>query len=176
MGPTESVADALAHLDRVRREFHDARHTCWAYRLGRAGEVSRVHDDGEPSGSAGWPILQQIESHALTDVVVFVTRYFGGTKLGVGGLVRAYAAAAAAALDRVAKRTVIVTRRVIVTYPYECEGAVQAVLVRKGLKPVESSFAEAACLRFDVPIDLVASFVREITDRTSGRAGIDIAQ
>ena len=97
--PARTEADALAAIAAVRAREHAATHVCWAYRLGPAGDAWRVQDDGEPSGSAGAPILREVEGRDLTDVAVTVTRYYGGTKLGVGGLVRAYGEAAAAALD-----------------------------------------------------------------------------
>ena len=97
--PVRTEADALAAVDAVRAREHAATHVCWAFRLGPGGATWRTQDDGEPGGSAGAPILREIEGRDLTDVVVTVTRYYGGTKLGVGGLVRAYGEAAGAALE-----------------------------------------------------------------------------
>lgn len=92
----EEIKDIIASL---KKEYHDARHHCYAYRLGLLGEKYRANDDGEPSGSAGRPILGQIDSVGLSDVLVVVVRYFGGIKLGVPGLIRAYKASAADALS-----------------------------------------------------------------------------
>ena len=97
--PVRTEAEALDAVAAVRAREHAATHVCWAFRLGPGGDVWRTQDDGEPGHSAGAPILREIEARDLTDVVVAVTRYYGGTKLGVGGLVRAYGEAAAAALD-----------------------------------------------------------------------------
>ena len=97
--PVQTEAGALDAVAAVRAREHAATHVCWAFRLGPDGGAWRTQDDGEPSGSAGAPILREIEGRDLTDVVVAVTRYYGGTKLGMGGLVRAYGGAAAAALD-----------------------------------------------------------------------------
>jgi putative IMPACT (imprinted ancient) family translation regulator len=83
--PSHAPAEAATRLDGLRREFPGATHHCWAYRFGRLGDVCRAHDDGEPSGTAGRPILQQLEVRGLTDTFVVVTRFFGGTKLGAGG-------------------------------------------------------------------------------------------
>lgn len=99
--PVLEPAEAAAALDAVRRRFHDATHHCSAWRLGPGGDPFRFDDDGEPSGSAGQPILRQIEGADLSDALVVVTRWFGGTKLGTGGLVRAYGEAAKAALAEV---------------------------------------------------------------------------
>src|SRR5690606_11612852 len=97
--PVETEEEAAAAIEAVRRREHAATHHCTAYRLGPEGELFRASDDGEPSGTAGLPILRQIEARGLTNTLVVVTRYFGGTKLGRGGLIRAYGEAAARALD-----------------------------------------------------------------------------
>jgi uncharacterized YigZ family protein len=102
--PVTTEAEAEARLDAVRKREYAATHWCWAWRLGLDGDAFRTSDDGEPSGSAGAPILRQIDARELTNTLVVVTRYYGGTNLGVGGLVRAYGEAASDALD--AARTV----------------------------------------------------------------------
>ena len=98
--PESTEEDIRQKLDDLRKQFHDARHHCYAWRLGPEKDRFRVNDDGEPSGSAGKPILGQIQSRDLSDVLVVVVRYFGGTLLGVGGLIRAYRAAASDALEQ----------------------------------------------------------------------------
>ena len=96
--PVEGEEEVKAIVDSLRKEYHDARHHCYAYRIGPAGSIWRANDDGEPSGSAGRSILGQIDSAGLSDVLVVVIRYFGGIKLGVPGLIRAYKTATADAL------------------------------------------------------------------------------
>ena len=98
--PVCTQEDISQKLDDLRKQYHDARHHCYAWRLGPEKDRFRVNDDGEPSGSAGKPILGQIQSRDLSDVLVVVVRYFGGTLLGVGGLIRAYRAAASDALEQ----------------------------------------------------------------------------
>lgn len=98
--PVESEEEVRDILSGLRREYHDARHCCCAYRIGLGGEVWRASDDGEPAGSAGRPILGQIDSAGLSDVMVAVVRYFGGIKLGIPGLIRAYRTSTAEALSR----------------------------------------------------------------------------
>ena len=88
--PVESEAQVKEIVSSLKKEYHDARHHCYAYRLGHRGDIFRANDDGEPSGSAGRPILGQIDSAGLSDVLVVVVRYFGGIKLGIPGLIRAY--------------------------------------------------------------------------------------
>jgi len=104
--PAGSAEEALDHVASVRQREHAARHHGWAYRLGPDAPAPRSSDDGEPSGSTGPPILREIEGRGLFRTVVVVTRYYGGTKLGVGGLARAYAEAAGLALDAARVRTV----------------------------------------------------------------------
>ena len=98
--PVETEDEVKEIVGRLRKEYHDARHHCYAYRLGYLGDRFRANDDGEPSGSAGRPILGQIDSRGLSDVLVVVVRYFGGIKLGIPGLIRAYKTSTAEALDK----------------------------------------------------------------------------
>lgn len=102
--PVKSAEEAKEIVDTYRKKYYDARHVCWAYMLGWEREEYRVNDDGEPSGTAGKPILGQINSSELTDVLILVVRYFGGTLLGTGGLIKAYREAAA---DAVANASVV---------------------------------------------------------------------
>lgn len=97
--PVESVDEVKEILASLRKEYHDARHHCYAYRIGPGDSAYRVNDDGEPANSAGKPILGQIQSHDLTNVLIVVIRYFGGILLGVGGLINAYRSAARESLD-----------------------------------------------------------------------------
>jgi uncharacterized YigZ family protein len=176
VAPVVSPDQALARVEALRREFHDARHHCWAYRLGAGGDRFRFNDDGEPSGSAGRPILQQIDGRELTDVVAVVVRYFGGTKLGVGGLVRAYGGAAGAALDHAGIRTVTVTEEVAVAYPYEVSGEVQRLLTASDLRPASADYGETIRLVLRVPIRDVDGWVARLRDVTAGRATVEVAR
>ncbi|HTN68677.1 MAG TPA: YigZ family protein [Dysgonamonadaceae bacterium] len=97
--PVKTEEDVMDILEEYRKKYHNARHICWAYMLGTAREDFRANDDGEPSGTAGKPVLGQINSYNLTNVLILVVRYFGGTLLGTGGLIRAYREAAAAAIE-----------------------------------------------------------------------------
>jgi uncharacterized YigZ family protein len=106
--PVETEGEIKEHLDALRERWFDATHHCYAWRLGPHGEQFRANDDGEPSSTAGKPILGQLLSNEVTNILVVVVRYFGGTKLGVPGLIAAYKESAAAALDaaKVVERTV----------------------------------------------------------------------
>ncbi len=96
--PVKTVEEAMALVERYQKEYYDARHVCWAYMIGPERETFRSNDNGEPSGTAGKPILGQINSNELTDIIILVVRYFGGVKLGTSGLIVAYKAAAAEAI------------------------------------------------------------------------------
>lgn len=118
--PVRSAEEAKAEVEKIRKQYYDARHVCWAYMLGAERLVFRANDDGEPSSTAGKPILGQINSAGLTDVVVIVVRYFGGIQLGTSGLIVAYrtAAAEAIAAATVEERTVDEEVTVLFEYPF----------------------------------------------------------
>lgn len=126
--PADSVDKVKALVAEYEKTYYDARHVCYAYMLGYRREVFRAVDNGEPSGTAGKPILGQINSLGLTDVLVIVVRYFGGIKLGTGGLIVAYRQAAAAALEvaEIEERTV--GRRLRVTFEYALLNQVMRVV------------------------------------------------
>lgn len=118
--PVRSVDEVKTHLERYQKEYYDARHVCYAYMLGPERKEFRANDNGEPSGTAGKPILGQILSNELTDILIVVVRYFGGIKLGTSGLIVAYKAAAAEALShaRVVEKTVDEEVTVLFEYPF----------------------------------------------------------
>ena len=118
--PVQTAEQVKKHVDDLRQEHHKARHWCYAYRLGVDGNQFRANDDGEPSGSAGRPILGQIDSFELTDVLVVVVRYFGGTLLGVPGLIYAYKTSTQMALEnaQVIEKNIEKTVRIRCEYPY----------------------------------------------------------
>ena len=116
--PVQTAEQVKKHVDDLRQEHHKARHWCYAYRLGVDGNQFRANDDGEPSGSAGRPILGQIDSFELTDVLVVVVRYFGGTLLGVPGLIHAYKTATQMALQQTAQVEKNIEKRVTLRCDY----------------------------------------------------------
>ena len=116
-----------------RKRFYDARHVCYAFMLGADGSLSRGNDDGEPGGTAGKPILGQILKNGLTEVLVIVVRYFGGVKLGTGGLVTAYKTAAADALEHAAVETRLIEENITYTFSYVMMNDVMKVV--KDMKP-----------------------------------------
>jgi uncharacterized YigZ family protein len=170
--PVDSAAGALELVERVRAEFPGATHHCWAYRLPPSGVEYRTSDAGEPRGSAGVPILKRIEGAGLVGVAVVVTRWFGGTKLGVGGLVRAYGAAAAAVLAKAGSLEVTPARAWIVRYPYDCERGVQALLAARSWRAVAADYGAEVALRFLVPEGEAEAFAASFADATAGRAEV----
>jgi uncharacterized YigZ family protein len=165
--------EAEAFVRKIRAEFDDARHVCWAWRIGDEGERVRSSDDGEPPGSAGRPILAQLEGHDVIHCVVAVVRYFGGVKLGVGGLVRAYGGAAGKCLDRCKLAPVILTTRLQIEHGYSCSRAVEAAMHHLGLTALEPEFGQQVRFFVEVPRQNLESFRRELVERTAGQVRID---
>jgi uncharacterized YigZ family protein len=175
VGPAPGVAAARAFIDTVRAEFPDATHHCYAFAVGPPGSAHSVasSDDGEPGGTAGRPMLVALTNSGLGDIVAVVTRYFGGVKLGKGGLVRAYSGAVLHALRElpVGEHTVDVTLRV--TVAYALSDAVRRAVARDGGAVVEESYAGDVALTLRVPDDRVDAVERAILDATSGAARIE---
>jgi uncharacterized YigZ family protein len=126
--PVENEAQISQQISGLKKQYYDARHHCFAWRLGADMEHYRANDDGEPSGSAGKPILGQIQSRDLTQILVVVVRYFGGTLLGVGGLIRAYRSAASDALDQAMKVEKKVESQLVLQFGYHEMNAVMKVI------------------------------------------------
>lgn len=126
--PAESIEDVKEQLEQFRQRYHDARHVCYAYMLGAERQDYRANDDGEPSGTAGRPILGQINSRQLTNILIVVVRYFGGILLGTGGLITAYKEAASDALSRaeIVEKDVMIQKTL--RFPYEKMNEVMRLL------------------------------------------------
>lgn len=143
--PVNSEAQIRERLDQLRKMYHDARHHCYAYKLGLHQPIIRANDDGEPNHSAGDPILGQIRAFDLTDTLVVVVRYFGGTKLGVGGLVHAYKTAAEDALIKIQKIEVFEKLQFEIVYSYEQTPTVERLIQQFELHDLDRKF-EAQCV------------------------------
>lgn len=172
--PVSSESEAVARLEEVRGNEKNATHHCWAWRLGPEGDITRSSDDGEPSGTAGAPILRQIVARDLTQILVVVTRYFGGTKLGTGGLVRAYGQAAAVALDAAAVVEVVRRTPIRLCFEYGDTAAVMASLHRFEAEIVDQSFGERTTLLVAVRNSAVDSIMAALTDALAGRGEIEV--
>ncbi len=150
--PVQSEAEIKAKMEFVKKKYFDATHHCFAWMLGPNQERFRAFDDGEPNHSAGDPILGQIRSRKLTNILVVVVRYFGGTKLGVGGLIQAYKSAADAALTQATITERSVERIYILMFPYQQTSEMMRLLKSFEAKPLEQRYGEACELQ--VPIKL----------------------
>jgi uncharacterized YigZ family protein len=169
--PVESVDAALAFFARVREA--DATHNCWAYRLGAS---YRFNDDGEPGGTAGRPILQAIDAQALDRVAVVVARWFGGIKLGAGGLVRAYGGTAAECLRLAPKSPLIERVGIVVRCDFAAAAALRARLAEHGAaKRDERADADGVELAIDLPASEVAALTALVRDLTRGRGRVTVA-
>ena len=138
--PVESEQDVKNHLETLRNKYYDATHHCFAYMLGANGEKWRANDDGEPSHSAGTPILNQIKSKGISDVLVVVVRYYGGVKLGVSGLIQAYKTAAALALEEAKLQEKQISKVFNISYNYSDTSRVMNLVNRWGLSIFSQSF------------------------------------
>lgn len=127
-------------IDSVKKEHHEARHNCYAWVTGNSGENWRAYDDGEPSGTAGRPILGQIRSFGLTNVLIIVSRYFGGTLLGTGGLINAYRTAARSALENAEITVHVLSDRYELVFPYQSMNDVMRIIKEEDLKQSEHFF------------------------------------
>jgi uncharacterized YigZ family protein len=127
-------------IDKIRKEHHDAKHHCYAYMLGHERLIWRINDDGEPSGTGGKPILGQINSHGLTNLIIVVSRYFGGTLLGVSGLLNAYKSSAASALANATVTEKTVNEYYELTFPFSSLKDVMKVLKEENLGQSEQLF------------------------------------
>jgi uncharacterized YigZ family protein len=159
--PVTDKEEALRIVDDIRREYHDARHHCWAYRIGTGEGEWRVNDDGEPAGSAGNPILGQIRSFELTDVIIVVVRYFGGTLLGVGGLINAYRTASREALESAVIVRKRITEKLIIRFPYDRMKSVTRIIREEKLKQTDQIF-ELDC---SITLELPPSKIEKVTER-----------
>lgn len=160
--PVSSEEDVKARLTEVKKKYFDARHHCYAYMLGADKSRYRVNDDGEPNHSAGDPILGQIKSRNLTNVLVIVVRYFGGTKLGVGGLITAYKTAAEDALKSTTIVEQHVTQRVALLFSYDVTPHVMKLIKDFDLKIVQQQFDETCKLE----VEVLALVYEEFLERT----------
>jgi uncharacterized YigZ family protein len=145
--PVQTEEDVAAHLEGLRREHFKARHHCFAWRLGIGGVRYRANDDGEPSGTAGRPILGQIDAVGLTDVVVVVVRYFGGTLLGTSGLIQAYKGAAQEAIGNASVVEKVLRLSCSIQFDYAIMPDLMHVLKRLDLPVYDSQFGDYASVR-----------------------------
>jgi uncharacterized YigZ family protein len=171
--PLQTVEAFQDLLALVRAAHPEAGHHAFAYRLGITGEIARFSDDGEPGGTAGRPIMEMLIKEDIVDAAVIVSRYWGGTLLGSGGLTRAYGQAASGAVKSAGPARMVPHRSVTVTIEYPQYGAVEQMLQHSGLKVGETSFSDLVTVVVFVPSGSLEWFSTSIADLTAGAALVD---
>ena len=167
IAPVSTEEEAQAFIQRISKEFWDATHNCTAYAIGPRQEQQRSSDNGEPSGTAGKPMLEVLKKTAITNVAVVVTRYFGGIKLGAGGLIRAYSHSVAKAVQEGPKLLIAPRQIVSLTIDYSYFGSVERQLQTLGL-PYQPSFTDTISLEIYVEPNFVSDLETTITNLTGG--------
>lgn len=172
--PVSTEEEAVLFIEEMKKKYWDARHNCYAFSVGKEQEVLRFSDDGEPGGTAGKPILEVITGQKLHDVAVVVTRYFGGTLLGTGGLVRAYTAATQAGLAN----SLVVEQKLAklfkITTDYTDIGKLQYLFASEQIDVVNTSYEAEVEVQLVIPVAEIPRIEKQITEVTSARALMDI--
>lgn len=170
--PVKTEEEVTQILEATRKKYWDARHNCYAFVLGADGGISRCSDDGEPSGTAGRPILEVLTKRELKDVLVIVTRYFGGTLLGTGGLVRAYSQAAQAGLAASRIITKQAGIRMTIDTDYNGIGKLQYVAAQLEAAVLNTLYTDKVQMVLLVPSGFTEKVKKEVIEATSGQAVI----
>ncbi|MBQ8798929.1 MAG: YigZ family protein [Lachnospiraceae bacterium] len=168
--PISSEEEALSFIEQKKKEYWDASHNCSAYTLGMRHETARCSDDGEPQKTAGRPMLDVLLSEDIHNVCVVVTRYFGGTLLGTGGLVRAYQAAAKAGLDACVVTDKIYGIPVTIVTDYNSIGKLQYIIAQMELFTQETLYTDIVTVTVLTTPDTCDAFIKKVTEATSGKA------
>lgn len=171
--PVKSEEEAAAFVEEIRKKYWDARHNCYAWVIGERGQLSRCSDDGEPAQTAGRPMLDVLTGEGIRDACVVVTRYFGGTLLGTGGLVRAYSGAVQEGLRHSVVVEKLPGRQLQILTDYNGAGKIQYVAAQMGILVQDTEYAEQVNMRVIVPLAQAERFIAQVTERTAGRAQIE---
>ena len=169
--PTSTPEAALSFISQIKQEFPDASHNCWAYLIGPPGSTDRIglSDDGEPHGVAGKPMLTAIQHSGIGDITVVVTRYFGGTKLGMGGMVKAYTLAVNTALEQLNTAEKINWAELSFKINYPLLDPIERLLPEFEARLIDKQFAEQICLTMKLPEENLARLRTRLTDMSSGQ-------
>ena len=168
-----SEAEAAAFIEEMKKKYWDARHNCSAYVIGSRGELTRCSDDGEPSGTAGRPMLEILMGEGIRNIAVVVTRYFGGILLGTGGLVRAYSQAVKEGLSHCETGIMRKGCELEVTADYNDVGKLQYYFGQQGIVPVDSIYAENVKFILRVPLEKEENIRKNLTETTCGKVKIE---
>ena len=172
--PVYSEEEAYAFVEQIKKKHYDARHNCFAFSIGDEMPLLRFSDDGEPQGTAGKPILEVINGSGVHNICIVVTRYFGGTLLGTGGLVRAYTDAAKEALGNCETKRKQRIYPIKVTIDYADMGKIQYIIESADVRVVDKVFTDEVVFWLEVPVDSKDKLVVAITEASGARAVIDI--
>ena len=171
--PVQSEEQAVSYINEVKKKYWDARHNCYAYVLGEDAGFQRFSDDGEPQGTAGKPILDIIMKSGIYNCLIIVTRYFGGTLLGTGGLVRAYSGAAK---EGIANSSIInkeAGKKFVIDTDYNGVGKLQYIAANMDITITDTQYTDKVVMTFIVPLDKCEELKKKIVEATAGKAGID---
>ncbi|MGN1147540.1 MAG: YigZ family protein [Lachnospiraceae bacterium] len=172
----ESEEEAASFIEAMKKKYWDARHNCSAFVIGSRGELMRCSDDGEPSGTAGRPMLEVLLGEGIRNVAVVVTRYFGGTLLGTGGLVRAYTQAVKEGLSHCQIGRMRAGVRMAVETDYNSIGKILYILGGRGIEPEENQYTDVVRLVLLFPAEWKEELYKEFTEVTAGKAKIEILE
>ena len=170
--PISSQEEALEFIEKTKKQYWDARHNCYAYVLGDHHEIQRFSDDGEPGGTAGKPMLDVLLGENIHNMVVVVTRYFGGTLLGTGGLVRAYSGAVKEGLSNSVIIEKLQGRQLLLQTNYSDLGKVQYLLMNNSIPILSEDYGADVCFEILVPLELEKNITELLVDGTNGRIEI----
>lgn len=171
--PVETEEEALAFIEKTKKQYWDARHNCYAYIIGEHCECVRCSDDGEPSGTAGKPMLEVLQNQELRNVAAVVTRYFGGTLLGTGGLVRAYTQATQEALKEARIATMTPVAIMTIQTDYNAIGKIKYVLAQEDITIQNEEYTVDVVVTAAVPLTEMDSLIKKLTEVTNGKAVIE---
>lgn len=171
--PVSSEEEAAAFIEEMKKKYYDARHNCSAFVIGSKGELTRSSDDGEPSGTAGRPMLEVLTGSGIRNIAVVVTRYFGGVLLGTGGLVRAYSGAVKMALEQCETITRRYGVQMLIKTDYNGVGKIQYLLGSKDVVIQDSVYAADVQMTILVPIGEYDRLCKELVEATNGRVGLE---
>ena len=167
--PVQTEEEALAFIEEMKKKYWDARHNCYVYSVGKNREYTRCSDDGEPSGTAGRPMLDVILGEDIYNVAAVVTRYFGGILLGTGGLVRAYSAAVQEGLRESLIIEKHLCRKVRMSMDYTMLGKMQYLAAKLNLMILDSLYTDGVEMQLLVPDEQFQSFIKEVTEASNGK-------
>lgn len=171
--PVASEDEAMAFIEKMKKKYYDARHNCSAFVIGSQAQLTRSSDDGEPSGTAGRPMLEVLLGSEIRNIAAVVTRYFGGTLLGTGGLVRAYSGVLKKALEECETARQRFGVKMKVKMDYNSVGKIQYLLASKNINIVDSLYAADVEMTVIVPIEEYDRLCKELIELTSAKAGLE---